>query len=91
VTCFITRHAGNATELLLFNHPHVGVQIPAGTVNQDEDLESAARRAAAEEGRLDKLVLVRKLNQIDDPPSEGINLTVCPTTVYSHPELHSID
>lgn len=30
VTCFITRPGDQGIELLLFNHLHAGVQIPAG-------------------------------------------------------------
>ncbi len=42
VTCFITQVHKNGPELLLFNHPNAGTQIPAGTVNPGEDIEAAA-------------------------------------------------
>jgi 8-oxo-dGTP pyrophosphatase MutT (NUDIX family) len=47
--CFITRTIDQQTQLMLFNHPHVGVQIPAGAVEPGEDIEAAARREAAKE------------------------------------------
>jgi 8-oxo-dGTP pyrophosphatase MutT (NUDIX family) len=91
VTCFIIRTADQGIDLLLFSHPHVGVQIPAGTVNPGEDIETAARREAAEETGLNSLVLLRKLAEADDPPPDGFLLTTHSTTVYSRPDIHSID
>ncbi|NJD59918.1 MAG: NUDIX domain-containing protein, partial [Anaerolineae bacterium] len=91
VTCFITRPGNNGTQLLLFNHPHVGVQIPAGTVNPGEDIQAAACREAAEESGLDSLVLVRLLGEADDPPPPGVRLTSHSTTVYSRPDIASMD
>jgi 8-oxo-dGTP pyrophosphatase MutT (NUDIX family) len=91
VTCFITRAGINGDELLLFNHPNVGVQIPAGTVNPGEDLESAARREASEESGLADLVLVRSLGEVEDPPAPGFILVGYPTPVYSRPDTNSYD
>ena len=91
VTCFVTRKAAHSTDLLLFNHPHVGVQIPAGTVNPGENIEAAARREAAEETGLNSLILVRKIAEADDPPPDGFLVTAQPTVVYSRPDLHSMD
>lgn len=91
VTCFITRHGANGTELLLFNHPNVGVQIPAGTVEAGEDLESAARREAAEESGLNGLLLSKYLGELNDPPPDGYILIAYNTQVYSRPDLRSMD
>jgi 8-oxo-dGTP pyrophosphatase MutT (NUDIX family) len=91
VTCFITRPGKDGSELLLFNHPEVGVQIPAGTVNPGEDLESAARREAAEESGLEGLVLLRKLGVMDDPPPPGFVLVTQPTIMYSRPDTKGYD
>src|SRR5262249_43927849 len=44
VTAFVTRDAAQARELLVFRHPHAGVQIPAGTVEKGESAEAAALR-----------------------------------------------
>ncbi len=52
VTVFITRSARDTTELLLFEHPAAGIQIPAGTVEVGEPPAAAALREAAEETRL---------------------------------------
>jgi 8-oxo-dGTP pyrophosphatase MutT (NUDIX family) len=91
VTCFITRKTPSGMQLLLFNHPDVGVQIPAGTVNPGEDFLVAAVREAAEESGLAELVLFRELGELDDPPPTGFLLTSCPTTVYSRPDRQSND
>ena len=91
VTCFITRYQKSGHELLLFNHPNVGVQIPAGTVNPGEDLESAARREASEETGLSDLVLERSLGEAEDPPLPGYVLVAHPTPVYSRPDTCSYD
>jgi 8-oxo-dGTP pyrophosphatase MutT (NUDIX family) len=91
VTCFIIRMGKNGVELLLFEHPTAGIQIPAGTVDPGEDIESAARREAAEESGLDGLVLIRSLGENDEPPPSGHVLVTKPTAVYSRPEVGSFD
>jgi len=91
VTCFITRFQKAEQELLLFNHPNVGVQIPAGTVNPGEDPLSAARREALEETGLSDLVLERSLGKAEDPPPPGFVLVTHPTPVYSRPDIGSYD
>jgi len=49
VTCLVTRTRGEALELLVFEHPTQGHQLPAGTVEIGEGPEDAARREALEE------------------------------------------
>ncbi len=71
VTCFITRTQKSGTNLLLFNHPIAGVQIPAGTVNPGEDPVTAAHREAFEETGLTDLILERALGEVEDPPPTG--------------------
>ena len=44
VTAFITRGAGAARELLVFQHQAAGIQLPAGTVEAGEDVEAALWR-----------------------------------------------
>ena len=40
VTAFITRTVNETKELLVFQHPTAGIQLPAGTVELGEDLEA---------------------------------------------------
>jgi 8-oxo-dGTP pyrophosphatase MutT (NUDIX family) len=49
VTASVKRLARGCDELLLFEHPYAGIQVPAGTVETGEVPGAAARREAAEE------------------------------------------
>lgn len=57
VTIFITRPATSGIDLLLIEHPTAGIQIPAGTVEIDEEPQAAAMREAREETGLTTLRL----------------------------------
>jgi 8-oxo-dGTP pyrophosphatase MutT (NUDIX family) len=66
VLAYITRQQGDQTQLLVFDHhglPEAGTQVPAGTVEPDEPIETALWREVAEEAGLtkDQLELVAKL------------------------------
>ena len=49
ITAFIVRERVGVKEVLVFKHPTAGVQIPAGTVEKGEDLETVVKREAYEE------------------------------------------
>ncbi|MCP5097606.1 MAG: NUDIX domain-containing protein, partial [Chloroflexi bacterium] len=49
VTAFITRRVANETQLLVFQHPTAGIQLPAGTVETGELAETAVLREITEE------------------------------------------
>ena len=49
VTAFITQERNGVKALLVFKHPTAGIQIPAGTVEVGEDIETAVQREAHEE------------------------------------------
>lgn len=74
VAAFITRIVGGSAELLLLEHPTAGIQLPAGTVELGETVETAVLREAAEETGLAHLQIVGKLGQItvDLPEDERI-------------------
>ena len=57
VTAFITRERPSGRELLVFQHPNADVQLPAGTVEPGEALETAVLREAEEETGLIHLTL----------------------------------
>ena len=55
VIAYVTRRRNGVTELLVFEHrniPDAGVQVPAGTVEDGEDIADAARRELEEESGL---------------------------------------
>ena len=52
VLIYITRTKNERTELLVFKHrdfPDAGIQVPAGSVEGDEEIEDAAIRETQEE------------------------------------------
>lgn len=66
VAVIVTRPCADRLELLVFEHDHSGVQIPAGSVEPVEDISVAARRELQEEAGLvvDKLELVNSVRRI---------------------------
>lgn len=89
VTAFITRKAGR--DLLLFEHPNAGVQIPAGTVEDDETPEEAAVREGVEETGLTSLSIRRYLGYREETLPEGQKIIVKRTKVYARPDVASFD
>lgn len=64
VLAYITRVRSGRVELLTFierAHPEAGRQVPAGTVEPDEDVAAALVREVAEESGLTNLRIIRKL------------------------------
>ncbi len=58
VTALITRQGENGPELLVFQHPSAGIQLPAGTVEADEPIEAALLREVEEETGLSRVRIV---------------------------------
>lgn len=87
MTAFITRPGASGPELLLFEHPHAGIQIPAGSVARGEAPEAAARREAEEETGLVDLALRAYLGAADDLLPEAQALLRETTPVYVRPRL----
>lgn len=71
VGAFVLRTGRNgACDLLLFNHPDhpdAPIQIPGGTVEEDESVEQALFREIAEETGLTNLTVERKLGVSEVP------------------------
>src|SRR5687768_12307239 len=68
VLAYITRLRGGGYELLVFRHrdfPEAGVQVPAGTVEPDEDLVTALMREVEEETGVGSFKLARLLGAYD--------------------------
>jgi len=89
VTAFITRQTQTGIELLLFEHPNAGIQIPAGTVEVGETVEAAALREAQEESGLSGLKLLKYLDAQEERPVIGDRFVAQATSVYARPDPDS--
>lgn len=89
VTCFITRKIDDKLQLLLIQHPNAGIQIPAGTVELDENFKHAAIREAIEETGIEEYhscTLIGSQEQLFD----GKYILYKPAKIYSKPDVSSI-
>jgi 8-oxo-dGTP pyrophosphatase MutT (NUDIX family) len=91
VTAFVTRNTGNELELLLFEHPNAGIQIPAGTVNPGETPEEAAVREVAEETGLTNVIISQYLGADEEILPDDQRVIAEYTKVYARPDLTSFD
>jgi 8-oxo-dGTP diphosphatase len=69
VVAYVTRKRNGRTELLVFEdpeHPDLGVQVPAGRLDPDEELEAGLRREIAEEAGLTGVRIVGELPGFED-------------------------
>jgi 8-oxo-dGTP pyrophosphatase MutT (NUDIX family) len=91
VTAFVTREWESERQLLLFQHPNAGVQIPAGTVEAGESLEQAVLREAAEETGLTGFSTLRCLDCAERELPEGQRIIARSTKVYTRPEALGVN
>jgi 8-oxo-dGTP pyrophosphatase MutT (NUDIX family) len=69
VVAYVTRLRDGQTELLVFDdpkHANVGVQVPAGRLDPDEELETGLLREIAEETGLEDVRIVRELSGFEE-------------------------
>ncbi|GGG32225.1 hypothetical protein GCM10007425_28620 [Lysinibacillus alkalisoli] len=88
VTCFITRKNGDKLELLLIHHPSAGIQIPAGTVEINEDFYEAAYREATEETGLKDFISCKMIGS-NEQNLEGKYIIFNKAKIYSKPDTSS--
>ncbi len=91
VTVFIMRPSPRGDELLLFEHPHAGIQIPAGTMEPGEPPAQAALREANEETGLAELTISRFLGEHEYRCLPDERYMLRRSTVYSRPDPASFD
>jgi len=91
VTAFVTHKTSNAFEILLLEHPHVGNQFPAGTVEPGESPVDAAIREVCEETGLTGVKVVSLLGVEDEKLPENTGVIIPPATIYSRPDRSSFD
>jgi ADP-ribose pyrophosphatase YjhB (NUDIX family) len=91
VSILITRKNHRNRELLLFQHPSAGIQIPAGTVEPNEDHTDAAVREMNEETGIEEIQQIKYIGsqEIELPGDQYIILNK--TIVYSRPDPTSFD
>lgn len=73
-SAFITRDVGDRRELLVFTHrdvPQAGIQIPSGTVDDDEEFDAAVLREVWEESGLTEFAAMRVLGDEHDTTDTG--------------------
>ena len=90
VTAFIVRERGGVKELLVFKHPTAGIQIPAGTVEAGEDLETAVKREVYEEMGLQSVEIGGYLGCFKNELAEGERIIAETTQVYIEPDLNAM-
>ncbi len=91
VTAFITRTGPQGQpQLLLFQHPQAGVQIPAGTVDEGEDWQTAVLREASEETGLTQLTIQRYLGQIENELEPDEMILNRDSQIFSQPDEQSL-
>ena len=90
VTAFIVRERHGVKELLVFKHPTAGVQIPAGTVEAGEDIETAVKREAYEETGLQSVEIENYLGCFENELENNQRIIAATTQVYIEPNLTAI-
>ena len=91
VTALITHQSPAGTQLLLFQHPYAGIQIPAGTVEASESPEAAVLREVLEETGLSISTPPAYLGCQETQLPDGEAILLPPVTVYARPDKTSFD
>ena len=90
VTAFMVRERNGVEELLVFKHPTAGIQIPAGTVEAGEDIETAVKRETYEETGLQFVEIENYLGYIENELENNQRIIAETTQVYIEPSLNAI-
>lgn len=90
VAAFIIRERSGIKELLVFKHPTAGVQIPAGTVEKGEDIETAVKREVYEETGLQLVEIENYLGCFENELENNQRIIAETTQVYIEPNLSAI-
>ncbi len=91
VTAFVLRSSAAGQDLLLFEHPTAGIQIPAGTVEIDEAPRDAVLRETREETGLTTVAIQQDLGVVDTQLPDDERAIRATTAVYARPTVESFD
>lgn len=86
VTAFITGKNHRKDQLLLISHPHAGIQIPAGTVENGESVFDAVLREVFEETGIQNAQIIREIGKTEKELPESQYVVTETSTVYSRPD-----
>lgn len=81
VTAFVTRESAAGRDLLVFQHPTAGIQLPAGTMEAGETPEAAVLRETREEAALSAVRVAALLATIQQPLLADEWLLLAPITL----------
>jgi 8-oxo-dGTP pyrophosphatase MutT (NUDIX family) len=90
VTAFIVRQTPSQRKLLIFAHPTAGIQVPAGTVEEDETFEDAVLREVHEETELEQVQLIKPLAEFSYSLKENRCALLRATPLFREPSLTSV-
>jgi 8-oxo-dGTP pyrophosphatase MutT (NUDIX family) len=91
VTALVTCRHADRDYLLVFQHPYAGIQIPAGTVEDGEEVAAAARREAEEETGLINFPPGRFLGLREEIFPADKALMAVTSTAYARPDTSSFN
>jgi len=89
VTAFVTRRRDDISELLVFQHPTAGIQLPAGTIDDGETPLQAVVREVFEETGLTSLGSVTSLGLMSAMGGPSDRMVIDDTPFYAEPRVDS--
>ncbi len=90
VSSFITQKRNDIFSLLVFRHPTAGIQIPAGSVEPGENIETTAIRETYEETGLQHVKIEAYLGCMENELDEHQRIITHTTRVYLQPDLNAV-
>ncbi|MYB66215.1 NUDIX domain-containing protein [Candidatus Poribacteria bacterium] len=90
VSAFITQKRNEVESLLVFKHPTAGIQIPAGSVEPGEDIQTTAIRETYEETGLQHAKIEAYLGCMENELDAHQRIITHTTKVYIKPDLNAV-